>query len=198
MAEQHKTTEKAERDAKQTAQETSRKTIEEMNRASRATADVLANATRSGTDQMKRSSEAVQQAWESSTKMASQLAEHSMQRFARAFGMGGDNAQQSATQTSRNFECVTQSGTILTDGMQHVTKEVFELARTCMERNLQQLDMLLESRTPHEVVAAQSELLRDNLDSFLQSTRKISEISLQVANDAARKMKELKPASAEY
>jgi hypothetical protein len=51
--------------------------------------------------------------------------------------------------------------------------------------------VLTYCRTPQELVAAQSDLMRDNVEAFVNSTRRIAEISMQMADQAARKMNDV-------
>jgi hypothetical protein len=46
----------------------------------------------------------------------------------------------------------------------------------------------MRSRTPQELLAAQSEMFRDYLEGFLQSSRRIGEMSMQVADQATRRL----------
>jgi phasin family protein len=178
----------AAQEATRNAQEASRKMAEETSRAARTVADAGAGAARAGADMVQRNTETVQQAWESGSKMAGQLTERSMERFARAFGMSGESAQQATEQSSRNLECFVQSGTIFAGGWQSISREWFELARKRMEQNMHRAEQLATWRTPQEMLAAQSDLVRDNLEDFVQSTRRIAEISMQMADEAVRRM----------
>jgi hypothetical protein len=63
-------------------------------------------------------------AWESASKMASELVEQSMQRFARTLGVTGENAQQATQQSARNAEAIAQSGTIIAGGI-HIISRVY-------------------------------------------------------------------------
>jgi phasin family protein len=170
------------------ARETARKAAEETSRAARAAADASAGATRAGADLFQRNAETMQEAWRSGSKVASQLTEQSVQGFARAFGMTGERAEQAAAQSSRNMECFVQSGTVIAGAMQNISREMFEFARKRVEQNLQRVDALANCRTPQEILAAQSDLMRDNLEDMVQSTRRISEISMEMADEAARRM----------
>lgn len=50
------------------------------------------------------------------------------------------------------------------------------------------MNALMRSRTPQELIAAQSDLLRDNLEGILNSSRRVSEASLGVADEATRRL----------
>jgi len=173
------------------AREATRKATEETSRAARAAADAGAGAARAGADLFQRNAETMQEAWRSGSKMASQLTEQSVQGFARAFGMSGERAEQAAAQSSRNMECFVQSGTVIAGAMQNISREMIDFTRKRVEQNLQRVDALANCRTPQEILAAQSDLFRDNLEDFVQSMRRISEISAEMADEAARRMSDL-------
>jgi phasin family protein len=178
----------AEKDASHAAQETTRKITEETTRAARTAADAGVGAARAGADMLQRNAESVQHAWESGSKMTTELTERSLERFARAFGIGGESAQQAAEQSSRNLEAIVHSGTILAGGMQSISREWLDFARKRVEQNLHRADALANCRTPQEIMAAHSDFMRDNLEDFVHSTRRIAEISMQMAEEAARRM----------
>jgi hypothetical protein len=60
------------------------------------------------------------------------------------------------------------------------------LCRERMDRNLEKINDVMRSRSPQELIAAQSDLFRDNLEGFLQSTRGVAEASVRVADQATR------------
>ena len=151
----------AEKDMALAGQDAARKIAEETSRAARTVTDTGANVARAGADMMQRNTETVQQAWESGSKLTSKVAERSMDQFARAFGI--TNAQHAAQQSSRNMETIAQSGTILASGMQTMWREWLDFARNRTEQNFSRFDALLKCRTPQELLAAQSDMVRDNI-----------------------------------
>jgi phasin family protein len=174
-----------------------RKTVETGERiarvtgdATRAAADAGERATRVGADLFEQNADAVQQIWYSGMDIASELAERSTAQFARAMGLSGDQAQHAADQSSRNFDAMMQSARLCGEGLQSISREWFDFTRRCTEENLQQLNALARSRTPQELVAAQTELFRDNLEKLLESSRRIAETSARVAGEAGRKITE--------
>ena len=162
----------------------------EARRATQKASEAGAGATRTSVEAAERNARTMQEALESGTKIASNLAERSAAQMARAFGIGGDTAQQATEQLSRNMECILQSGTILADGMQNVSREWMEFAQKGMRHTLDRVQALTQSRSPQELMAAQSDLVRHNLEDFVHSTRRIAEISLRTAEEAARKIGE--------
>jgi len=181
----------AERQATDATKQTARKTAEETSRAARTAAEAGAGVARAGADMFQRNTETARQSWESGTQMVSELVEQSMQQFARnfgrTFGIAGDNAQQATEQSARNAESIAQSGTIIAAGMQGVSRELCDFARKRMEQNVKMADAVMDCRTPQEFMAAQSNFVRDNLQDFVQSMRRIAEVSMQTADEATRR-----------
>ena len=65
-----------------------------------------------------------------------------------------------------------------------ISREWLNFTRECMEQNVNQFESLLRCRTPQDITAVQSEILRDNLESFLQCARRIAKISMRVPDEA--------------
>jgi phasin family protein len=163
---------------------------EQSSRAARNMAEAGERTARAGAEAMGHNSEYLRHAWQSGSEMAGRLTERSVDQFARAFGMSGDNAEQTTQQTVRNFEALLHSGTILAGGMQNVSRELVDFMHNRMEQNMEHVEALMRARTIQDAIAAQSNLLRDNLERFLHTTRRISEISTQTADEAMRTMTE--------
>lgn len=181
----------AEPDVSQAVPEAIERVAEETNRAAQVAADAGEAAARAGAHVLRRNVETARDGWKSGSQVASRLTERSLDSFGRAFGITGEHAEQAAEQSSRNVKCIVQSGTIIADGMQTIFREMFEFARKQLEQNIRRVNSLANCRTSQEMVAAQSDLFRDNLEGCLQSTRRISEISMQMAGEAARRMSDL-------
>jgi phasin family protein len=177
------------RQAESDMSDATRRMAEETSRAARTAADASANAARAGAETLQRNAETVQQGWQSGSKIATQLAGRSMEHATRAFGV----SQQATEQSLGNTECIVQSGTILAVGMQILSREWVEFVRKAMEQNFQRVDALGNGKTPHDLLAAQS--VRANLENFVHNARHLAEISMQVADEAARKMSDATPAS---
>ena len=51
---------------------------------------------------------------------------------------------------------------------------------------MEKMNVLMRSRTPQELLAAQSDLLRDNLEGILQSSRRVAEASVGITDEMTR------------
>jgi hypothetical protein len=56
-----------------------------------------------------------------------------------------------------------------------------------MRRNLAGLDTLLRTRTAQELVAAQSDLLRQNVEEFFSCGHRLSEITIRITREAVER-----------
>src|ERR687887_427951 len=168
--------------ARQAGQDTSRKMADETSRSARTMADFGERTARAGADMVRRNADAIQQAWQS----GSELATRSTEQFARALGISGEEAQQARQQSVRNLEAIAQSSSILAHAIEQVSRECFEFARKRMAQNLDWFDALMRCRSPQELATVQSDFVRDNLDDLLQTSRRMAEISMRMADEEVR------------
>ena len=118
-------------------------------------------AIHAGTEMFGRSAETVQHALQSSPKEATE-------------------------RTLYSIEALVQSSAILTEMMQRVYEEGQDLARARIEREFDRMHAMMQARTPQEIIALQSEMLRDNIETFLGFARKAGEHSTRFAEEAKR------------
>jgi hypothetical protein len=189
--------------ATQAAQDTARRTGEEMRKTAedatrksangaaelgRSALDAGERAALSGSELVQRNSEMMRRAWRSYLDMAAQMTGQSGEELGRAFPLGGvvtgEETRKAAEQSNRNVDAIVDSGNVLAKGAEDITREWFDFARARVEHNLVSLSEFSKCRSPQQVAAAQSEMLRNNLELMLQTSRKVAEISVRVAEDA--------------
>ncbi len=153
-------------------------------------ADAGRHAARAGAEIAQSGAETVQQIVQSSLEMATQATERSVDQFAQVFGFSGRVSEETAQQSSQNLEAVAEATTVLAQGLQDISREWTSLAQNRFQRNLDGFNELLRCRTLPDLVAVQSGLLRENLELMLNNSRRIAEMSVQVASEAARKIAE--------
>jgi hypothetical protein len=73
---------------------------------------------------------------------------------------------------------------------QSISREWVNFTRERMEQNFNLFDSLLRCRTPQDITAVQSDILRDSLESFLQFARRIAEKSMHMADEANKRTAE--------
>ncbi len=80
----------------------------------------------------------------------------------------------------------TQASAVLTRGVQDLSREWFSLTQERLQKNLEDFGALARCRSLPDVMAAQSNLVRDNLEQTIESTRRIAEVATRVANEASQ------------
>jgi hypothetical protein len=93
---------------------------------------------------------------------------------------------RSARETAQGLEAAMKYGTVLASGMQTFWQEWIGCAQDVMQRNVDGVQNLMRSRSPGDFFAAQSELLRDEVQAFIDTGSRMSEVSARIASDAAR------------
>ncbi len=93
---------------------------------------------------------------------------------------------RSARETAQGLEAAMKYGTVLASGMQTIWQEWIGCAQDVMQRNVDGVQNLMRSRSPGDFFAAQSELLRDEVQAIIDTGSRMSEVSARIASDAAR------------
>ena len=159
--------------------------------AARMAAGASEHAARAGADLFESTAGAVEQLWRSGLDIASHFAEQSSSQMARSMGLSDEKAQEAAEQSSRNIDAIVHSSRAYANVFQGISRELSSLCRERMDRNLEKMNDMMRSRTPQELIAAQSDLFRDNLEGFLQSSKRVAEASVRVADQATRQLTEI-------
>ncbi len=159
-----------------------------------ATSQKSTEAGREGTRQAEaawRTGENLQRTAQSTLDTAKETAHRATEQFTEVLGLSGASAEELARQSSRTIDTMAQCGTVLAQGAQDISSEWIKLAGNRLQRNLQGLQELAHCRTVPEVVSIQSRLLRENMEQMLSNSRRIAEISLQVASEASQVAKQV-------
>ena len=170
--------------------ENGRKTSDEATRTARVVTDEAAEtgeqALRASTDIVRRSAETAQEVWTSGLDTATQSFQQMMEQFTQALGFAGPQSEELARRSSQNVEAVTEASRVLAQGLQEVSREWIGLAQERLTKNLDGLDELARCRSLPDFVAVQSGLVRDNLQHMIDNSRRVAEVSVRVADEAAR------------
>jgi phasin family protein len=167
--------------------ETARRTTEHV---ARQVSEETERAAHTGAEALKRNTDRLNVSWKSGSEAANRIAERSMEQFRNLFGFGGEAGRQTMAQSSSNLQAVVESTSLVADGMQDVSGEWLRFAQDRMEQNMEHFDQFLNCRNPHEYVALQTRILRENFDALMQTTRRASERITQTVDQAARKVSE--------
>ena len=181
-----------------TARHASERATEQTARMGQVAAEAGDEVARVGAQLLQQNAETVQNAWRFGLDMATKVMGRSTEELGRTLGFSGSEAQQAqqATERSaRNTETILYTSTAATRLMSGMSQEYFEFVRQQMEKSMERMNELWRCRTPQDLAAVQSDLLRETVGSVLQSSRKMADMSLKVADDATKHMERFRPAA---
>jgi len=158
---------------------------EQVETVQRVTEDV-ADTLRAGVEGAQTVARTMQEAMENSLGAISELTRRSSGQALQIFGRPEGDAQGLSEEASHNFRAVAQSSTVLARGLQDVSREVFERSQQRLQRNLDGLHALARCRSMTDFVEVQSSLLRDNLEQTVENSRRLAELTIQMADEATR------------
>ena len=137
-------------------------------------------------DQLSRAAEAARDTGRESVRLASENTQRWTDQAVQFFGLGGESGQELARQSTQNLNAVTQASTVLARGFRDVSHECLQVMQEQLQRNVDGFTAVLRCRSVQEVVAAQSEFVRNNLEQTIEGTRRLAEVSTRVANETLR------------
>jgi hypothetical protein len=163
---------------------------EQTTRVGQAAAETGEKVARAGADLLKQNTEALQDAMRFGLDMTTTVMGRSTDQLGRTLGLSGDGVQEATERSTRNAQTILYSTAAASNAMSGMSREYFELVRHQIENNLNRLNEFWGCRTPQDVVAVQSELLRDAVGNVLESSRRIADLSIKLAEDASKRMAE--------
>jgi hypothetical protein len=140
---------------------------------------------RAGADLARRGAETARDSLQSGVNMATQGFQRINDQFTKALGFDGPQAEELARRSSQNLQAVSQANTVLARGFQDASHEWISLAQERATKNIDALNRLAGCRSVQDFVAVQSDLVRDNLWQIIDTNKRIAELSLRVAEEAA-------------
>jgi hypothetical protein len=149
-------------------------------------ADHLGETVRAGTESAQNIAQSMQQVMQNSFGVFSELARRSTGQAMQMFGRSDGEGRGLTERASEGLKTVAQSNTVLVRGFQDVSREWFELSQKRLQTNLEGLNALARCRSMNDFVAVQSSLIRDNLEQTVDNSRRMAELTIQLADEAAR------------
>jgi len=163
--------------------------VDEAARTARTVTDEAARVgeqtARAGADIMNRSTETARDVVGAGLNTATQTIQRATDQFTKVLGFSGPQAEQLAHRASENLQAVSQAHTVLARGFQEASHEWISLAQERVTKNIDGLTQLAGCRSVQDFVAVQSDLVRDGLWQIIDTNKRIAELSLHVAEEAA-------------
>jgi phasin family protein len=159
-------------------------------RIGQAAAEAGEEVARAGADMLKQNVETVQNAWRSGLEAATSVMGRSSEQFGRTLGLSGEGATEATERSARNAQTLRYSGTAAARVMGGMSQEYFQMVRHQVEKNLDHMNKLLTCRTPQDFAAAQSDMVRETVETALESSRRIADLSLKMADETGKQIKQ--------
>jgi phasin family protein len=177
-------------DAGRTAVDASCAAADHAARTARAVTNEAArageHAARAGADIANRGAETLRDTMRSGLNTATESFQRATDQFLKGFTFSGPQSEDVARRSSQAIDAVTQTGSIMARGFQEVSQELIGLAQERLTKNIDGLNRLAGCRSVQDFVSVQSDLVRDNLQQAIETNRRVAEVSLRIADEAAR------------
>ena len=170
------------------------KTADEAARTARVVTDEAARvgeqSARAGADVFRRGTETARDNLQAGLNTATQSFQRINDQFTQALGFNGPQAEELARRSSQNLQAVSQASSVLMKGAQEVSHEVLGLVQDRMTKNIEGLSRLAGCRSVQDFVAVQSDLVRDGLQQVIDTNKRVAEVSVRIADEAARSIQQ--------
>jgi hypothetical protein len=136
---------------------------------------------------LQQSAEIFQRSWNFGADMTTGLFNRSSEQF-RAIGLSGEEVEEATNRSARNVEAILYSATAVSKGMNDASQEYFDFVRGQFAKNMDRMTELWRCRTPHDLVAAQSDFMREAVKELFERHRRIADMSVRLADEAGRRI----------
>jgi hypothetical protein len=176
---------------KDAARSATEKTAEQASRIGQVAGDAGKDAARVGANLLQQNAETLQNTWRLALEAATAAMGRSTDQLSRTAGLlSGNETQQATERSARNAETVLYATTAATKVVDGMSREYFEMVRHQAEKSMGRMNELWSCRNPHDLAAIQSDLMRETVGSFLESSRRMADMSLKLVDDATKHMTE--------
>ena len=166
-------------------------TAQMMGEEASATGDVAKDTERAAdvnSEFMTRQAEMLREVWQCGGELASHFASRSVHHFDRALGVEGERSPEGVLPFP-SFGALVQSGSAVARGAQAISAECVDLMLQRTQRSLEHADVIMGSKTAQDFTAAQTEAFRDQVESVIETARRIAEITLRTTHELSRQVK---------
>ena len=141
---------------------------------------------RAGADMARRGTETARDTFQSGLNTATETFQRMSDQFSQVLGFNGPQSEELTRRSSQNLQAVSQASSVLMKGAQEVSHEVLGLVQDRVQKNVEAVSRLASTRSVQDFVAVQSDLVRDTLQQVIDTNKRIAELSVRVADEAAR------------
>ena len=150
------------------------------------TARVGEQTARAGADIARRGAETARDTFQTGLNTANETFQRMSDQFTKVLGFNGPQSEELTRRSSQNLQAVSQASTVLMKNAQEVSHEVIQLVQDRVQKNVEAVNRLAGTRSVQDFVAVQSDLVRDGLQQVIDTNKRIAELSVRAADEAAR------------
>ena len=163
---------------------------EQTTRVGEAAAAAGEEVARASASLLKQNAETFQNTWRLGLEMATSVMGRSTEQLGRTLGLSGDGVQQATERSARNAQTILYPGTAAAKVVGGMSQECLQLVRHQVEKNIDHLNELWSCRTPQDFAAVQSDMMRETVETVLESSRRIADMSVKMADDAGKQIQQ--------
>jgi hypothetical protein len=150
------------------------------------TGKVGEQAVRASADIARQGAETARDTLKAGLNTAAESLQRITDQFSQVLGFNGPQSEELARRSSQNLQAVTEASTVLVKGAHEVSREWINLAQDRVTKNVDGLNRLAGCRSVQDFVTVQSDLVRDTLRHVIETNKRVAELSMRVADEAAR------------
>jgi hypothetical protein len=166
---------------------TEERAAEQTKRIGETAIDAGQEVTRVSADLLRQNAETLQNAMRCGLEMTTAAIGRSTDQFNRTFDLSGD-VQQATERSARNTAATLQSTSAAAQAMSEMYREYFAFVRHQMENTINRMSQFWACRTPQDVAALQSDIMRETVQNAVESSRRMVNIMSVKVDDAAKRM----------
>ena len=182
----------ARRAGERAAEQTSRvgqAVADQTSRAGQAAAEATEEVARASATLLKQNVETLQNAWRFGFEAATSVMGRSTEQFGRTLGFSGGGVEEATERSTRNSKALLHTGAATAKAMDGISREYFQMVRQQIEKNMDRMNQLWTCRTPQDFAAVQTDMMRETVETALESSRKIADMSVKMAEETGKQIK---------
>jgi phasin family protein len=182
----------ARRASESAAEQTSRvgqAVADQTSRAAEAAAETTGEVARASSMLLKQNVETLQNAWRFGLEAATSVMGRSTEQFGRTLGFSGEGLEEATERSTRNSKALLHTGAVAAKTMDDVSREYFQMVRHQIEKNMDRMNQLWTCRTPQDFAAVQTDMMRETVETAIESSRKIADMSVKMAEETGKQIK---------
>jgi phasin family protein len=174
---------RAEAEQRRAAAREEREQAENVRQTAESVAETMATTVAFPVHLARRTAETARENVKSSLNAAAQGFQSLTEQFTNFTGLA--EAEELARRSFENLQAVSDSSTALARGFQEASQLWFALAQERLTKNVEGISRLSRCRSPQDFIAMQSELAREAMQQAVETSRRIGQVSMRVADEAA-------------